>query len=187
MRKVSRQEQLEQWRWRYERRKAEGKSRILDELCEQYRYHRKHAIRLMNGPRGSPRKRPRPGPERPYQSIASVLQAIWRAAEQPCGKRLVQVLPLWLPHYEKRYGALLPSQRRLVQAISAASADRWLEPARAHAPGRGLGGTKPGSLLRRQIPIQGEVWDEKRAGFLEADSVAHCGGSLAGSFIWSLT
>jgi hypothetical protein len=41
--------------------------------------------------------------------------------------------------------------------------------------------------LRRQVPIQGEVWDEQRLGFLEADSVAHCGSSLAGSFIWSLT
>jgi len=41
--------------------------------------------------------------------------------------------------------------------------------------------------LRQQIPIQGEVWDERRAGFLEADSVAHCGSSLAGSFVWSLT
>jgi hypothetical protein len=61
-----------------------------------------------------------------------------------------------------------------------------LEPTRAQAPGRGLCGTKPGSLLRRPIPLQGEVWEEKRAGFLEADSVAHCGSSLAGSFIWSL-
>jgi hypothetical protein len=42
-------------------------------------------------------------------------------------------------------------------------------------------------LLREQIPIQGEVWNEKRPGFLEADSVAHCGGSLSGSFVWSLT
>jgi hypothetical protein len=41
--------------------------------------------------------------------------------------------------------------------------------------------------LRRQVPIQGEVWDEQRLGFLEADSVAHCGSSLVGSFIWSLT
>jgi len=41
--------------------------------------------------------------------------------------------------------------------------------------------------LREQIPLQGEVWDEKRPGFLEADSVAHCGSSLAGNFVWSLT
>ena len=50
-----------------------------------------------------------------------------------------------------------------------------------------MSGTRPGTLLRRQVPIQGEVWDEQRLGFLEADSVAHCGSSLAGSFIWSLT
>jgi hypothetical protein len=53
--------------------------------------------------------------------------------------------------------------------------------------GDGLSGTRPGTLLRRQVPIQGEVWDEQRLGLLDADSVAHCGSSLAGSFIWSLT
>ena len=52
---------------------------------------------------------------------------------------------------------------------------------------RGVDGTKPGSLLRTQIPLQGAVWDERRVGFLEADSVAHCGDSLAGNFVWSLT
>lgn len=52
---------------------------------------------------------------------------------------------------------------------------------------RGLRGTKPGILLRRHGHIQGAVGDETRLGFLEADSVAHCGGSLAGDFIWSLT
>jgi len=51
----------------------------------------------------------------------------------------------------------------------------------------GLGGTRPGTLLRHQLPIQGEVWNEQRVGFLEADSVAHCGESLAGNFVWSLT
>jgi hypothetical protein len=186
MKAISRQEQLEQLRWRYARRGEEGKSQMLDELCQQHGYHRKHAIRLLNALGRPPERRPPPGPERQYLSIDPVVKVIWLAAEQPCGKRLVEVLPLWLPHYEKRYGALFPSQRRLVAAISAASVDRLLEPARAQAPGRGLCGTRPGSLLRRQIPLQGEVWDEKRAGFLEADSVAHCGSSLAGSFIWSL-
>jgi hypothetical protein len=116
-----------------------------------------------------------------------MVEEIWAAGEQPCGKRLAQMLPLWLPHYQRRYGRLLPSQRRLAGQVSAATLDRLLAPLRARTPLRGLCGTKPGSLLRQQIPIQGEVWDEARAGFLEADSVAHCGSSLAGSFIWSLT
>lgn len=181
---ISREDQLEKLRKRYGSRGYEGKSRILDELCEQYGYHRKHAIRLLNGT-ALPRKSP-PGPQRQYESITGLVERIWLAGEQPCSKRLAQMLPLWLPHYQRRYGKLLPSQRKLSEQVSAATLDRLLASVRCKHL-RGLSGTKPGGLLRHQIPIQGEVWDEKRAGFLEADSVAHCGSSLAGSFIWSLT
>lgn len=184
LKNISREEQLEKLRKRYVGRGSEGRSRILDELCEQYGYHRKHAIRLLNGV-AAPRKSP-PGPQRQYDPISKLVERIWTAGEQPCGKRLAQMLPLWLPHYQRRYGKLLPTQRKLADQVSPATLDRLLAPLRSRHL-RGLSGTKPGSLLRQQIPVQGEVWDEKRAGFLEADSVAHCGGSLAGSFIWSLT
>src|SRR5262245_59550153 len=181
---ISREDQLEKLRKRYAERGVEGKSRILDELCEQYGYHRKHAIRLLNG--AVVARRSPPGPQRQYVAITEVVERIWSAGEQPCGKRLAQMLPLWLPHYQRRYGKLLPTQRKLTDQVSPATLDRLLGPLRSKHL-RGLSGTKPGSLLRQQIPIQGEVWDENRAGFLEADSVAHCGSSLAGSFIWSLT
>jgi hypothetical protein len=185
MKTVSREEQLEKLRRHYQGRGAQGKAQLLDLVCEEYGYHRKHAIRLLNAvpqPKQSP-----PGPEPKYEPILEIIEQIWSAGEQPCGKRLVEMLPLWLPHYQRRYGRLLPGQRRLAQAISAATLDRLLAPRRAQWPLRGLSGTKPGSLLRQQIPLAGEVWNEQRAGFMEADSVAHCGRSLAGSFIWSLT
>jgi hypothetical protein len=187
MKKLSRREQLAQWRRRYRQRNLQGKARILDELCEQYGYHRKHAIRLMNAAeRPAEPARPRPGPEPRYEAIRLVVEEIWKASEQLCGKRLVEALPLWLPHYQKCYEPLTAKQRQLLRSISPASVDRLLIPLKAQS-GRGLNGTRPGSLLREQIPLQGEVWDEHRPGFLEADSVAHCGGSLAGNFIWSLT
>jgi hypothetical protein len=186
MKEMTREEQLEQMRRHYQQRGHQGKARILDELCELYSYHRKHAIRLMSKA-PSPQRRPPPGPQPRYKPIREVVQTIWSAGEQPCGKRLVPMLPLWLPHYQKRHGKLLPSQRKLVDQISAATADRLLIGAKTQSPLRGLSGTKPGTLLRKQVPIQGEIWDEDRAGFLEADSVAHCGGSLAGNFVWSLT
>lgn len=186
MKEMTREEQLEQMRRHYQQRGHQGKARILDELCELYSYHRKHAIRLMSKT-PSPQRRPPPGPQPRYEPIREVVQTIWSAGEQPCGKRLVPMLPLWLPHYQKRHGKLLPSQRKLVDQISAATADRLLIGAKTQSPLRGLSGTKPGTLLRKQVPIQGEIWDEDRAGFLEADSVAHCGGSLAGNFVWSLT
>jgi len=61
-----------------------------------------------------------------------------------------------------------------------------LKPIRALHP-KGLSGTKPGTLLKNQIPICTEHWDISRPGFVEADTVAHCGNSLAGDFVWSLT
>ena len=118
--------------------------------------------------------------------IHDVLTHVWQSAEQLCGQRLVRALPLWLPHYAKHFSSRLPTQHKLLRAVRAATVDRLLADQRA-ASARGLSGTKPGSLLRAQIPIQGEVWNQQRVGFLEADSVAHGGGSLAGDCVWSLT
>ena len=62
-----------------------------------------------------------------------------------------------------------------------------LAPARVQHPLRGRCGTKPGGLLKTQIPIRTGTWDVTRPGYLEADRVAHCGSSLVGDFVWSLT
>jgi hypothetical protein len=72
-------------------------------------------------------------------------------------------------------------------SVSAATIDRLLKPVRATHGRKGLGGTKPGSLLKNQIPIRTHFWDVSQPGFMEADTVAHCGNSLAGDFVWSLT
>jgi hypothetical protein len=179
-------EQLERMRERYRRRNREGKSRILDEVCEQYGYSRKHAIKLLRGRLKKPSGRKPPGPACRYHPVEEILEQIWRTAEQLCGKRLVAALPLWLPHYPKHFNPLLPCQKKLLNNISAATADRLLAGIKSEAL-RGISGTRPGTLLRTQVPLQGEVWDEQRPGFIEADSVAHCGSSLAGDFVWSLT
>jgi hypothetical protein len=172
---------------RYSRRNREGKSRMLDELCEDYEYERKYAIKLLCGGLPPSSGRVHPGPEPQYELIEPVVRQVWRTAAQPCGKRLVPILRQWLPYYERRFGQLSGRQRQLVRQVSAATLDRLLAAARAEHSGRGRCGTKPGSLLRSEIPIRTGTWDLSRPGYLEADSVAHCGGSLAGSFIWSLT
>ena len=172
---------------RYSRCNREGKSRMLDELCEDYEYERKYAIKLLCGGLPPSSGRVHPGPEPQYEMIEPVVRQVWRTAEQPCGKRLVPILRQWLPYYERRFGQLSGRQRQLVRQVSAATLDRLLAAARAEHSGRGRCGTKPGSLLRSEIPIRTGTWDLSRPGYLEADSVAHCGGSLAGSFIWSLT
>lgn len=187
-RKVA-EEMLPRLRQRYLGRGREGRARLIDELCDQWGYSRKHAIKLLGaqvgwgGKLGVRKGRPpKYGPEE-----VEVLWRIWKVAEQPCGKRLKALLPQWLPHYEREYGRLTKGLGVSVLAISAAQIDRLLAPRKAHAGHRGRCGTKPGGLLKTQIPIRTDNWDITRPGFLEADTVAHCGGSLEGDFIWSVT
>lgn len=160
---------------------------MLDELCEDYAYDRKYAIKLLGGALPQPSGRAHRGPASQYGLIEPVVRQIWLYAEQPCGKRLVPIVRQWLPYYELRFGRLSSRQRRLVGQVSAATLDRLLAPARVQHAGKGRCGTKPGGLLKSEIAIRTGTWDLSRPGYLEADSVAHCGESLAGSFIWSVT
>jgi hypothetical protein len=64
--------------------------------------------------------------------------------------------------------------------------DRLLSPIRIQYKKRGRTTTKPGTLLRKHIPIKTNQWDESRPGFLEADTVAHCGESLSGIFAYTI-
>src|SRR5947209_9045346 len=156
-RMTERNEQLERLRRRYAGRAKAGKSRLLDEFCDHHGYERKYAIKLLREPAQRTEARPRPGPEPRYEPVQEVVERIWSCAEQLCGKRLAPALQLWLPHYARHYGKLLPSQRKLLDSISAATLDRLLADGRTRARG-GKNGTRPGSLLRHQVPIQGEVW-----------------------------
>jgi hypothetical protein len=96
------------------------------------------------------------------------------------------MLDLWLPYDEKEHGRLAAAVREKVLGISPAQADRLLAPHKAGTR-RGRCGTKPGGLLKHQIPIRTDNWDVTMPGYLEADTVAHCGNSLEGEFIWSVT
>src|ERR1041385_1629212 len=126
---------LPKLRIRYARRNREGKSRMLDELCEDHRDERKNAIKLFRDTPPKPTGRQHPGPERQYVSIEPIVRQIWLSAEQPCGKRLVPILHQWLPFYERRFEPLSAGARRLVRKISAATLDRLLAGARAQFPG----------------------------------------------------
>src|ERR1039457_1317485 len=98
---------------RYTRRNREGKSRMLDELCEDFKYERKYAIKLLGGGLPGVSGRVHSGPERLYEVIEPVVRHIWLNAEQPCGKRLVPILRQWLPFYELRCGRLRSEERRV--------------------------------------------------------------------------
>jgi hypothetical protein len=104
-----------------------------------------------------------------------------------CSKKLQAAIPLWLPFYEQEYGCLDADIKAKLLTISPSTIDRILKPVRVTGKTKGLCGTKPGTLLKKQIPIKTHNWDVSKPGFFEADTVAHCGNSLSGNFVWSLT
>ena len=150
---------LEAIRARYRKATWVGKTHILDEFCAVCGYNRKYAIRLL-GHKKTPLHPRRIGrkPKYDHPQLLEALRRIWLASDQLCGKRLKAALPLWLPHYELECGALPPDARSGLLAASASTLDRLLKPVRVEHP-KGLCGTKPGTLLKQQIPIRCEHWE----------------------------
>ncbi|MCK4994683.1 MAG: hypothetical protein KAS13_06525 [Candidatus Omnitrophica bacterium] len=70
--------------------------------------------------------------------------------------------------------------------ISPATIDRLLQPVRLKYKSHGRSITKPGTLLKKHIPLKTNQWDESRPGFVEADTVIHCGTSLLGRYAFTL-
>jgi hypothetical protein len=174
---------------RYREGSHSQKSVMLDEFVAATGYARKYAISLLTSPAippPAPIRRPRPrhyGPD-----VQEALAVAWRAANSICSKRLVPFLPELIPVLE-RYGHLLVSNevRAQLLSLSPATADRLLQPFRQRDGLRGMTTTRPGALLKRQIPIRTFAdWDDTRPGFLEADLVAHCGHSTEGAFLHTL-
>jgi hypothetical protein len=114
--------------------------------------------------------------------LVPTLRKIWEASDFACGMRLAAMLPEWIPAYEAHEQGLSQEVREKLLSASSRTLDRLLAPLRVQGAGRSL--TRPGTLLRHQIPIRGGVWEENKAGWLEVDTVALCGGSVAGEFVW---
>lgn len=174
------QQYLEKIRMRYEKSTKRQKALILDEFCKVCELSRKHAIKLLNE---QPRTRPqRSGPKAIYGKEVEVhLVKLWRAMGRLCSKKMVAAIPLWLEYY---FG-ISPEERRLLLKISSSTIDRILQKHREEGR-RGISSTEP-SLIKNKIPLKLLEDSDLPPGFVEADTVAHCGNSLAGEFINTLT
>jgi hypothetical protein len=185
----ARMEYLETIYLRYKRAGKKQKSVILNEFCVNTSYHRKHAVRLLNNfkrfTKPKPKKRGKPSAYN-KASIIRPLKRIWLAANLPCSKNLKAILPLWLRFYAEEYHVLSWDVIKALRKISPATIDRLLKPVRIKYKRRGRSTTKPGTLLKKHIPVKTNQWDESHPGFIEADTVAHCGDSLLGQFAYTV-
>jgi len=185
----AKRELLAQTGSRYRAAPPQQKRAILDEFVAATGYARTYAIRLLGQPSvppSAPVTRPRAriyGPD-----VVEALTVAWAAANYVCAKRLVPFLPELVASLE-RHGhlALSPEVRSQLLTLSPATADRLLRPLRERARPRGIGTTKAGTLLKHKVPIRTFAeWDDVRPGFMEVDTVAHCGTRAEGPYLSSL-
>ncbi len=185
MSKQSREDYYKEVVKRYRKSSKKTNSEVLNEFCEVCGYNRKYAIRKLNSKKRYYRKK-RPGRPKQYRSplLLEVLFDLWVVQNLPCSRRLKASMALWLPFYDKR---VLPSDiMNQLLNMSPATIDRLMIKMRKKIGKLGLATTKPGSILKSYIPVKTGQWDESRPGYLEADTVAHCGNSVAGSFVYTV-
>lgn len=180
----------------YRQASKKAKGVMLDQLVATTGWSRANARRALTaaskrkGPAKAVVRKPR-GRTYGYDTLRLLIQ-VWNLAGRPSGKYLAATMPIWLPRLEK-HGELdvkrLNDQTRAqLLMVSGATIDRLLKPTRDGAQLVGLSGTKPGPLLRNSIQVR-KAGDEheKAPGFVEADLVLHCGPTLQGEFVHSLT
>lgn len=191
---------------KYRKATKKEKSKILDEFINFTGYNRTYAARILRlapgkvvgyssqggknikyviGKKKKKRKR-----ERIYDhDVFVALKRIWTVFDFICGKRLAPFMAEAVAKLEKHKELdVSPEVREKLKKISASTIDRLLKPLKdRYKLGKGKKGTKPGTLLKKAIPIKTFAeWDDAKPGFVEIDLVGHDGGNSSGDFAQSL-
>jgi len=188
MTQTSKTELLKEVKARYLKATVEEKTKILDELCKTTHYNRKYATRVLQA-RHSYKTGTKAVPKKYLGKALEIIIKVWELLNYPCGARLK---PMLLPMAEslvshREINELNETIKQQLTQIGSATLDRYLIKERqVRRLGRGRSLTRHGSLLKSSVPIRITNWDTADIGFMEMDTVAHCGDVLSGEFIYSL-
>jgi hypothetical protein len=196
---------------RYQKATKKDKKKILDEYTQTLGFNRDYLAHLLTnwgkiryalsggksvkyiakptvkGQKKASRSKKTGRPEKYHKAFVDVLKAIWELFDFQCGKLLSPLLKgmnsFLIPEFN-----LNEELQTLLQSVSPATIDRKLKQEKQRYRLKGISTTKPGSLLKSQIPVRVCFdRDEKRPGFFEADTVSHCGARACGQFCQTLT
>jgi len=185
----------------YQRARKRERGNILDQFIRATRYNRCYAAYVLrtHGRKiwvntetvvvADARKRNRRKKERIYDAaVAATLKEVWEIMDYICGKRLGPILKELIPRLIRfREIRLTEAVKDKLMKISPATIDRILAPERKKYKIKGRANTKPGTLLKSQIPIRTfSEWNDTRPGFVEIDLVGHDGGDGTGEFLQTL-
>jgi hypothetical protein len=189
MTRVAIREYAEEIRKRYRKASKKEQGKILDEFVAVVRCHRKSAVRLLarNSRPSGPCKQGRP---RQYSGeVVDVLRLAWEATDHLCSKRLQPFLPELVPILRRCTNRHISAEvAQGLCRMSPSTIDRLLRPWRRTGDHHRFSLTKPGTLLKKAIPIKtfGD-WEDQQPGFLEVDLVHHCGDSTDGFYLTTLS
>jgi hypothetical protein len=196
---------------RYQKADKKGKAKILDEYAPMLEYNRDYLAHLLANwgktlyapcggkpvkytakpptkDRDKAHKSKKTGrPEKYSKAFSAVLLSIWEFFDFQCGKLLAPLLKGMAGFLVQEFN-LGEDIRALLLSVSPATIDRKLRNQKKRYRLKGIHTTKPGTLLKSQIPIRVCFdRDEKRPGFFELDTVSHCGANAKGQFCQTLT
>ena len=185
----TRKEIIARYEKQYMKSSKKQKGTILDNICMSTGLSRsrvKHLFsqKTMDSPKHAGRgRKPKYGPD-----VGQALEKIWAYMDFACGRRIVAGMGDMLDALV-RFGEIDVDAAtfRKLKEISSSTADRILKHAKERVKLKGMSTTKPGTLLKKDIPFRlGTEWDDALPGYVEIDLVAHCGGTTAGEYINTL-
>jgi hypothetical protein len=172
----------------YKKLSFAARQQVLNQLVLTTGYRRDYAsYLLLHPPTGVAKERTRKK-ESKYTSIGFPLTKLWGISNFASGKRLVGMLPSYIETLTRDKELFLTEEQKvLLLEMSAATIERMITPERKKVFGKGRTTTKPGTLLKHQIPIHVFTrWNDRTPGFGEIDLVAHCGPTVKGEFAYTL-
>ncbi|MCL2150415.1 MAG: transposase, partial [Dehalococcoidia bacterium] len=188
---ATRNEIITRTRLGYKKASRKERGAILDNLGATTGLSRsriKHLLSIRPWLVSKPHK-PRPGRIPKYGSdVKEALARVWMFMDNSCGKRLTAGMDDMLDALI-RYGEVSYDEDTvtLLREMSSSTADRLLKRAKEEMRFKGISATKPGTLLKKSIPIRlGDEWDDTQPGYVEVDLVAHCGDTASGDYLNTL-
>ena len=186
---ATRREIIGNHRLKYRKSSKKAKGVIIDAVCLSTGLSRDRTARLLSGAPKRTKGQGKRGRKPKYGSDVKIaLEKVWEYMDHASGKRLTagmnDMLTALIRFKEIKAG---DTTLTLLHDLSPATADRLLRRVKERTGLRGISTTKPGTLLKKNIPIRlGTEWEEDKPGFVEIDLVAHCGRTTAGDYLNTL-